>query len=101
MQYRQGKLRELVRAVGQTGGTWTETVLFEFGTYRTEGTPDSPLAFDQAGNIYGSAVGGPQGTSVLFELTPGASGWAYSELYAGIGQRWESPWIGRAISTVR
>ena len=81
-------------------GVWTQTILHHF---TGEGTPDgvSPsggLAFDKAGNLWGTAVFGGAGDSstcgdpngglglcgTVFELTPNANGtvWTESTLYS-------------------
>jgi len=59
---------------------WNETVLYSF-----TGTPDGAnplyenLAFDQAGDIYGTTLeGGVYGDGTTFELTPSNGGWTES-----------------------
>jgi uncharacterized repeat protein (TIGR03803 family) len=70
-----------------SGGQWKETALHEFcsdgGNKCTDGyTPLGPMAFDPAGNLYGTtASGGGSGEGVVFELTPGSPGWGYNILY--------------------
>src|SRR5262245_16749709 len=49
--------------------TGEETILFAFNVRVTGGFPDSPLIQDQAGNLYGIAIGGP-GSGVVFKLSP-------------------------------
>ena len=62
---------------------WIETVLYSFtggadGRYPQYGD----LAFDQAGNIYGTtSLGGSSGVGVVFKLTPSGSGWTESVLW--------------------
>jgi uncharacterized repeat protein (TIGR03803 family) len=64
----------------QSGGGWTETVLYSF-----QGTPDgnnpaSKLVFDHSGNLYGttmyggSCTGNSAGCGIVFELSPQAGG---------------------------
>ncbi|MFZ0318977.1 MAG: choice-of-anchor tandem repeat GloVer-containing protein [Candidatus Sulfotelmatobacter sp.] len=49
---------------------WDETVIYEF-TEALGGEPVSPLTFDAAGNLYGTATyGGAGGGGVVFEVTP-------------------------------
>jgi len=62
---------------------WTETVLYSFA-----GSPDGAypgygdLAFDRAGNIYGTTInGGDSNEGVVYELTPSGRGWTESVLY--------------------
>lgn len=59
------------------GGTWTETVLYNFGATATDAAfPNSSnVVFDSAGNLYGTTAGG--GTShvgTVFELSPSSGG---------------------------
>jgi uncharacterized repeat protein (TIGR03803 family) len=74
-----GMIWELTPAAG---GTWTETVLYNFGTVAGDGSgPNGSLIFDAAGNLYGTATsGGANGLGIVFELSPGASaGGAWTE----------------------
>src|SRR5277367_2148198 len=74
-----GTVYELSRAAG---GTWTETVLYNFGTVARDGAnPSGSLTFDAAGNLYGTATGGgANGVGIVFELSPGAGpGGAWTE----------------------
>jgi uncharacterized repeat protein (TIGR03803 family) len=60
------------------GGGWKETLLYVFeGSEESFGAePNSTLIFDAAGNLYGTASGGP-----AFELLPQAGGgWVFEEL---------------------
>lgn len=72
-----------------TGGGWKTTVLHVFQT-TDGGGPSGAMAFDPAGNLYGSTVIGgnvnacPQqdGCGVVFKLAPGSHGtWTYSVLH--------------------
>ncbi len=64
------------------GGGWTETVLHSFNNNGTDGYfPNSGLAFDAAGNLYGTTSNETQGycepvvnCGTLFELSPVAGG---------------------------
>jgi hypothetical protein len=72
----------------QQGGTWTETVLFNFsGSFGTGGGTSGGLTMDSHGALYGttySGSGGPSGT--VFRLTPTKSGhWTHTVLYAFAG----------------
>lgn len=64
---------------------WKESVVHDF-TQPTNGCGPSAVAFDQAGNLYGTAGGGTgqceAGCGVVFKLTPGSGGkWNYSVLH--------------------
>src|SRR5271163_77104 len=54
------------------GGTWTESLLYSFGT-GTDGTiPVGSVSLDGSGNVYGTtSAGGDYGFGRVFELTPG------------------------------
>ncbi len=64
------------------GGTWTETVLYQFqGT--ADGTfPNGGVVFDKSGNLYGTTCcGGARSDGTVFELIPSGSGWTKSLVY--------------------
>lgn len=67
----------------QSGGSWTESVLWSF-TGRDDGAnPLSGVIFDSAGNLYGTAeYGGTHGQGVVYELSPSQSGWTQTTLYS-------------------
>jgi uncharacterized repeat protein (TIGR03803 family) len=67
-------------------GRWKHTILYDFPQFRNGGGPVSTLAFDKAGNLYGTAAGGmgpcSGGCGVVYKLTPGTDGkWTYSVLH--------------------
>jgi uncharacterized repeat protein (TIGR03803 family) len=72
--YNNGTVFELN---AQAGGVWTETVLHAFSTKHGD-DPQAGLAFDAAGNLYGTTTQGIsscQGVcGVVFKLTPQAGG---------------------------
>jgi uncharacterized repeat protein (TIGR03803 family) len=54
------------------GGTWTEQDVFDFDGL-DGGAPNASVAFDSAGNLYGTTlIGGPANAGTVFELTPPA-----------------------------
>jgi uncharacterized repeat protein (TIGR03803 family) len=56
----------------QTGGGWTESVLYSFSYYSE---PSASLIFDSKGNLYGTTgEGGATGFGSAFELSPQADG---------------------------
>jgi uncharacterized repeat protein (TIGR03803 family) len=60
---------------------WTETVIYRFVGPPYAGVPvNGPLVFDQAGNLYGVALGGPEGYGVIYELTPSGGTWSEDDL---------------------
>ncbi len=73
-------------------GTWTEVVLYTFGSQSNDGArPSSGLVFDSAGNLYGTTLdgGGPHcvgDCGRVFELTPNGDGtWTETTLYIFAG----------------
>ncbi len=68
-------------------GTWTETVLYSFGTNSPDGgQPRASLIFDAVGNLYSTmslaARRGGSAVGLVFRLTPGAGGsWTEKVLY--------------------
>jgi uncharacterized repeat protein (TIGR03803 family) len=77
-----------------SGGAWTETVLYRFQGGSDGANPQTPLVFDFAGNLYGTASQGGNGNctviqltgcGTVFELSPAAqkeSGWTYHRIYS-------------------
>jgi uncharacterized repeat protein (TIGR03803 family) len=60
-------------------GEWSETVLHSFSGGADGGLPKGALAFDTAGNLYGTTVTGgtgdcSSGCGVAYELSPGVGG---------------------------
>jgi uncharacterized repeat protein (TIGR03803 family) len=66
---------------------WIETVLYRFqGGSDGEGPGFGDLAFDQAGNIYGTTeYGGTDGAGTVFQLHLSNGGWTESVLYTFTG----------------
>ncbi|HTZ97706.1 MAG TPA: choice-of-anchor tandem repeat GloVer-containing protein [Terriglobales bacterium] len=61
-----------------SNGQWTESVLHSFGS-ALGSSPVASVAFDQSGNLYGTAAFGETGGS-LFRMAQNAQGWNYSAL---------------------
>lgn len=61
-----------------SSGSWTETVLYNFNGYPADGAiPESALAVDASGNLYGTTFSGGEGTATcqngcgtVFEVKP-------------------------------
>jgi len=77
-------------------GRWTENVLYNFTGGADGGYPVAGVVLDTAGNLYGTTVAGgiagqycyyydPPYCGVVFELSPGATGWAETVLYRFAG----------------
>jgi len=66
---------------------WLETVIYSFSNGADGGYPYfGDLAFDQAGNIYGTTAGGGlNNNGVVYKLTRSQGGWSESVLYTFTG----------------
>jgi uncharacterized repeat protein (TIGR03803 family) len=67
--------------------TWTQVVLYQFSG-ADGAAPEASLAFDCAGNLYGTtSQGGSDGYGLVFELSPASGGsWTQSVLYSFTGR---------------
>ena len=83
-----------------SGGTWTETVLWNFGNGTDGGNP-SNLILGAKGNLYGeTGWGGTYSSGKVFELTPTANGWTETVLWNfGNGTDGQSPYGGLVFDT--
>jgi len=84
------------------GGAWTETVLHSFSDNHTDGYyPFAGVIFDPAGNLYGATSGGGiyGNTGTVFQLTPGAGGWAETLLYGFEGHDGSQPYGSLILDT--
>lgn len=76
-QQNKGTVFELSR--GAHG--WTLTTIHDFSGYDGGGFMDS-LILDAAGNLFGASLeGGTYNGGNIFEMTPGANGWTFNDLY--------------------
>ncbi len=80
-----------------SNGSWTESVLHSFADH-PGANPFAGLAFDLAGNLYGTASDEESANDgVVFKLTPHSNGgWAYSALHVFAGKPARHP-LGRVI----
>jgi uncharacterized repeat protein (TIGR03803 family) len=75
-----GAVFELVRGVGNT---WTKRNLYSFSGGNDGGLPTAGLTRGPGGVLYGTTSGGgADGQGVVFELTPGTSGWTETVLHS-------------------
>jgi uncharacterized repeat protein (TIGR03803 family) len=76
----------------KTGGAWTETVLYSFGSHSEDGEfPYGGLLMDKKGNLYGTTESGGAHSygGTVFELSPPATkggAWTETVLYSFFSQ---------------
>jgi uncharacterized repeat protein (TIGR03803 family) len=69
-----------------SNGGWKRRVLHAFSGGSDGAHPLGTLVFDNAGNLYGTAVrGGSHGVGVVFELSPHSGAWKETVLYTFAG----------------
>lgn len=80
---------------------WNETVLYRFTGGADGQYPCAGVVFDQAGNLYGTAIqGGTAGDGVVYELAHTQGGWTQSVLYSFVGGNdGSSPYSGVTFDT--
>jgi uncharacterized repeat protein (TIGR03803 family) len=83
----------------QQNGGWNLTTLHSFPSTSDDGeAPWAGPTLDAVGNLYGTTQwGGPNKNGTVFELTPGADGWAESVLYGFSFSNTETPYAGVAV----
>jgi uncharacterized repeat protein (TIGR03803 family) len=73
-----GVVYELTRS----GGTWTESAIYQFAGGADGQVPNSGVVFDQSGDLFGTTVnGGSSNFGTVFELIPSQSGWTHKVIY--------------------
>ena len=71
-----------VYELSQNSGGWSSSILYSFqGYYPQDFSPFGGVVFDQAGNLYGTAQGGPNNAGTVFELTPNNGSWSKSTIF--------------------
>jgi hypothetical protein len=88
----------LVFQLTQSGGVWSETVLYTFPGFPGDATtPATTLALDPSGNLYGTSMFGGSnacylGCGTIFKLAPptGGHGWSESVLFE-LGNSGQNP----------
>lgn len=82
------------------GGAYMEQVIYSFSS-RQGSHPESKLAIDGLGNLYGTTYsGGAHGKGTVFELSPAGSGiWTESVLFSFDGADGENPKAGVIFSS--
>ena len=75
----------------QSGGAWQETEIYSFDAGTDGGYPQT-LAFDSAGDIYGTCdLGGKKGEGLVFKLTQSNGQWSETDLHSFNGQNGFEP----------
>jgi uncharacterized repeat protein (TIGR03803 family) len=78
-----------------SGGNWTEEVSYSFPGGNGGDAPRSGVIFDNAGNLYGTTVGGgSQNAGVVFQLVRSGSGWIENILHTFQGADGANPFGG-------
>jgi uncharacterized repeat protein (TIGR03803 family) len=87
----------LVFELSPSGSSWTESTLYTFTGGASGGIPTGILIY-QNGNLYGATQQGGEGKcgntvgcGVVFQLTPGVTGWSESVLYGFSGFEFGTP----------
>jgi uncharacterized repeat protein (TIGR03803 family) len=79
----------------EASGSWPESNLFDFNCGSQGNFPVGGLAFDSAGNLYGTtSLGGAYGAGVVFELKPGAGGQWYEKILHDFTTGSDGGWPG-------
>ena len=72
----------VVYELSPSSGGWTEKILYSFQGGQDGAAPYAGVVFDNAGNLYGTAVfGGTGQVGTVYKLTPSGSGWTESTIY--------------------
>jgi len=69
-----------------SSGSYTFNPVYTFNGSSSGGNSYYPVLVDSSGNIYGSALSGPNNWGVVFELTHAGSGWTYGLLHVFTGK---------------
>ena len=66
----------------QSGGVWSESVLYSFGDLPDAAGPGGGVVFDRAGNLYGTAAdGGAYSAGAIFQLSPNGNQWTETVIH--------------------
>jgi uncharacterized repeat protein (TIGR03803 family) len=69
-----------------SNGSWTETVLYNFQGGNDGAAPAAGLVFDQAGNLYGTTIGGgPSLDGTVFQLMRSGTSWTETVVHRFTG----------------
>lgn len=80
------QVRPPASAAPSFSGTWNNNVLYNFMGEDDGSGPNNGVVFDQVGNLDGVApTSGSGGYGVVYQLTPGSTGWSQNVLYSFTG----------------
>jgi uncharacterized repeat protein (TIGR03803 family) len=73
----------VVFELSNSGGIWTEQVLYSFANSPDGANPENGLIMDGSGNLFGIADAGGtgNGNGCVFELSPSVNGWTEKVIY--------------------
>jgi uncharacterized repeat protein (TIGR03803 family) len=73
----------VVFELSQSGGNWSEELLWSFGSTGDGSFPQCAPVLDKAGNLYGTTESGNVNSAggIVFELSPGANGWTENIIF--------------------
>ena len=72
----------VVYELTQSGGTWSETILYSFGDSPDVAGPGGGVVFDAAGNLYGTAAdNGTGGFGGIYQLSHTSGGWSETVIH--------------------
>ena len=73
----------VVFELSNSGGSWEQKVLHNFGSGFDGANPQGPLVFDSRGNLFGTTVlGGGLNGGTVFEMTPVNGAWSETVLHS-------------------
>ncbi len=79
----EGSAYGTVFELSPSSGGYTEKIIHYFFNLNSGATPEAPVVFDSAGNLYGTTYrGGAYGYGTIFKLAPnGSGGWVESPVH--------------------
>ena len=78
----------MIYSLKKTGTNWKQSAIHSFDLAAGEGgNPYEGVIMDAAGNLYGgTSSGGADDHGAVYRLSPGKSGWTYTNLYSFTGE---------------
>ncbi len=91
-------------AVASAQATYTESILYNFGTSANDGSPYTGLVMDSAGNLYGAEFPTSSASGDIYKLTPGGVKSVFHAFTGGSGgssSGWLTVYNGNVYGTTR